>query len=495
MKIFFYVLLISLFFSIESSGEAIKEIKRRTDYYNNSIDKGDSDSNNNSDSFYFNDISDLFYININGNNNNTYNFSRKEDLKDDENITYIPRRKTENILLENIKYLNKNDIFRNIPRGKNESFPTFTKFEGEIPVPWPNKSFNEEFSGECLNDTFISIIAFEFDSKDNIYILDEGNDECPIKLYIFNSDGNKTKDFFILNNTDTTLKILDFVLDKINNYIYISCYNQSYNNKDKYEIGLLVKNLANNDPAKKALFKDQKIKYDEKYELENSFIQKHFPKITKKYFSMSLSCDGDVLFFAPLSSRMIFSVLTETIRKKESISLKDVNEAYKDDACFTMITGHLGNLYLEGIENNVTYIAGQIDNDLKIFDYKGIDKRNNNENMTFTIKMSIRDGMLYIECKDIEIDQENEDLYRVVTTIFGTEIDKEKSYVYKCAGLRHKWDLYSYILWGFLVIIIILVLIFVCVENREDRDLKRKNKYMEKKQNKQKEDSQSIIDN
>jgi hypothetical protein len=465
MKIFFHTLLISLLFLIKSSDETIKQIESITDHYNNTIDKGDSDRNSSVDPFYNNDIIDLYYININDNNNSNRI----------ENITFIPRRKTEKILFENIKYLNKNDIFRNFPRGKNETFPTFTKYKNKSFDPWPNASYNEEFDGTCLNDKFISIIAFEFDNKNNIYILDEGNDECPINLYVFNSDGNKIKDYFILNNTDTTLKIIDFVLDIINNYIYISFYNQSYNNKDKYEMGLLVKNLANNDPAEKVLFKDQKIKYDEKYEFENYFIQKHFPNITKKYFSVTLSCDGKVLFFAPLSSRMIFSVLTETIRKKESISLKDVNEAYKNDACFTMISGNLGNLYLNGIENNVTYIAAQVDNDLKIFSYKGIDKRNNNENMTFTIKMSIRDGILYIECKDIIIYQENEEVYTVVTTIFGTEIDKEKSYVYKCAGLAYKWDMKSYILWGMLLIVIIFVLVFVFIENKEDRDINNKN--------------------
>ena len=185
---------------------------------------------------------------------------------------------------------------------------------------------------------------------------------------------------------------------------------------------------------------------------------------------MSLSCDGKVLFFSPLSSRMIFSVLTETIRNNDNISLKNVNEAYKNDASHTMIYGNLGNLYFNGIENNVTYIAGQIDNDLTIFDYKGIDTRENDKKMTFVTKMNIRDGFLYIICKDIE---EDEEIYTVKTKIFRTEIDKEKSYVYKCAGLSHKWEWNSYVIWILFVLIVIFVLVFVFIENKEDKDINK----------------------
>ena len=450
MKKIFYVLLILLIIQIKSSEHKIEFIKEIIQKYNNTEYEKESEDKEKNDTFYYNDILDLY---------NTF-FIPKNKI-DNEDI--ILRKKSEKILLENIIYLNEKEIFCNFPRGINESYPTFVKFENDTYKPWPNEGYN--------NKTFISIISFDFDNEDNIYILDEGNNNNSIILYKFNNKGEKLKQYKILVNKSTTLNIIDFVIDKINKYIYISYYNQTYNEKDEYEIGFLVKKLNNDDyKTKKVVLKDQKLKYDDKYDLESNLIKNHFPDVTKKYISMSLSCDGKVLFFSPLSSRMIFSVLTETIRNNDNISLKNVNEAYKNDASHTMIYGNLGNLYFNGIENNVTYIAGQIDNDLTIFDYKGIDTRENDKKMTFVTKMNIRDGFLYIICKDIE---EDEEIYTVKTKIFRTEIDKEKSYVYKCAGLSHKWEWNSYVIWILFFLIVIFVLVFVFIENKEDKDINK----------------------
>jgi hypothetical protein len=149
-----------------------------------------------------------------------------------------------------------------------------------------------------------------------------------------------------------------------------------------------------------------------------------------------------------------------------------VNEAYKNDATSSLVSSNLGNLYLTGIEeNNTIYVAGQIDNDLTIFNYKGIEKIKGN-GMHFQTDLSISNGTLYIICKDII---HNDDNFTVFTNVYLTNIDKEKSYVYKCAGLSFKWDFKSYIIWGIFLFIVCFVLVFVFIENKEDKDINKKN--------------------
>lgn len=387
----------------------------------------------------------------------------------------------DNLLFGNIKFLDDNNIFYNIPRNNNNSInnsATFVKLNrtsGEYEC-WPNETYNKLSNMESC-DGFVSIIAFEFDNNNNIYLLDEGNDICPIILYKFNSERERLENYTIFENKTERLNIIDFVLDKVNNYIYISFYNNTDNIDSEYEEGFIIKKLDKDTKEANIVFlEDEKLKFDKEYKFSNNFTDNNFQDINKKLISTTLSCDGDVLFFAPISSRMIYSIKTKKLRKLKNnvIKIDDVNESYKNDASSAMVSSNLGNLYLNGLEKGVIYIAGQIDKDLTIFDYKGVDKREKNDEreMDWPSKMSIYDGNLYIICKNIV--KNNGDTFYLITQVFKLSIYKEKSYVYKCAGIGQKWDWETYSVWILFVAIVIFVLVFVFIGNKEDKVINKK---------------------
>ena len=391
----------------------------------------------------------------------------------------------ESILFEGIKYLKNDDnfIFRNFPRRNKEDFnmSTFSKYDKEKKefIKWPsNNDYNDRplNSNDCSH--FISIIDFEFDEDNNIYLLDEGNEFCSINLYVFNLEGGFLQNFTVTKKNKIFLT--NFVLDRINNYAYIPFYNLNENSDNSdYRAGIFVKELipkvkgGNKEifyESKIVYLKEQILIYDEKYNFENKFIKDYFEIDEKQIINVALSCDGLYLILCPLSSRMIYSVLTSTLRDESIsfISINDVNEGYKNDASSSLITSNMDNLYLTGLEKNVIYFANQIENDLSEFDFKHFDKEEN-EDMGWPTKLSITDGVLYILSKKIEIDSENN--YVIYNQIFRASIGDDKSYVYKCAGLAYRWHLIAYFIWGFFAVIVIFVLVFVYVGNEMDKEI------------------------
>ena len=182
---------------------------------------------------------------------------------------------------------------------------------------------------------------------------------------------------------------------------------------------------------------------------------------------------GEYLFFSPLASRMIYSIKTESIiRKSENIY---INEAYKNESTSAMVVSSLGNLYFAGIENKKIYMQGQVYNDLSIFNFKGFVTRENNS-MNWVTSLSIDEGSLYINSVK-EVKEVKEDNINVTLEIYRTEINNEKSYVYKCSGLGFKWTPNAYVIWSLFFIFVLAICTFVYYENKQDEEIKRLKKY------------------
>ena len=84
-----------------------------------------------------------------------------------------------------------------------------------------------------------------------------------------------------MENNNHEIFLTNFVLDNINNYVYIPFYNltDTDGNNNDYKAGIFVKKLNDNEELKIVYLRDKIIFVDEKYNFENDFIQKYFPTI------------------------------------------------------------------------------------------------------------------------------------------------------------------------------------------------------------------------
>ena len=399
-------------------------------------------------------------------------------LINNTNETYT--KNSYKILFRNIKYLNNTIVFRNTPRNSNLK-STFEKFNdnNKIFEPWPiNDNYDYNNNNLLLNCSFfISIISFEFDEENNIYLLDEGNDNCPIGIFKFNAAGQFINKYSIYNRSNNNnINLTNFVIDKINNYYYIPFTDISYDKK--YEVGIFKRKIDEKDKGECITLNNDKFLSEERYNYSDIF--KNYSNYDKfleqnKMINIALSCDAKYLLISPLSSRMIYSILTQNLIKSEkNISINDVKEAYKNDISSALISSNLGNLYLTGLEQKVIYMAGQIDYDLSIFDFKILDEISNYNDNDFPTHLYITDGNLLINYINIYKNNSDSQLY-INTKIYIIPTDKEKSYIFKCGGLIYKWNWNSYIIWSFFCIIFGLILAFVYIGNQQDIDINKKN--------------------
>ena len=376
-----------------------------------------------------------------------------------------------NFIIGNIKFSNE-FMYCNFPRTNNALQFTFTirhiDRKDEVFLPYPNQTLNEFEKNNCSR--LISVISFEIDKDDNLYILDEGkynnSRECPPKLIIYNK-GNEIQKYELNESIiyKKNLQLEDILIDQINNYIYISYHENNAN-------GIFLMHNDTNQKIKKLLYNDSRLNE------ENGYIvhikgKERLPKDKKKIKSMGLSCDGEAFFFCFITSKMIYSILTKEIyqlykgTQKDEIKIEDISihEAYKNDSTSAIIYSNMGNLFLTGLENNKIYSYDLIDNDLSRFDYKGLRQLNTDEDIIFPDKMTIYDGKIYLLTSDL-----NSSNY----TIYYDTIE-EKSYIYGCAGLKYQFNLSFYIMLGIFFLILLFVITFVIVGNIQDKDINKKN--------------------
>ena len=364
-----------------------------------------------------------------------------------------------------------NIMFCSFPRKDNKLNATFTFInlnnKDKIFEPYPNENLNEYHEKNC--DNLLSVISFEIDQEDKIYLLDEGIVKngtiiCSPKLIIY-KDKKELKQYK-LEIGDSNVELEDFLIDKVNNYTYIT-----YHDKKASGIFLINLNVKKNEEIKitKLLYNNAKLKKENGYTL--TINGKKLSEEIKNIKSIGLSCDGEAFFFSFISSKMIYSMLTKDIYKqyktnKNVIENITIYEAYKNDATSTILYSNMGNLFLTGLEKNKIYSYDLIDNDLSRFDYKGLRELDTNgENVIFPVKMTFSDGRIYLLTNEL-----NTSKY----TIYSDSI-KEKSYIYGCAGLKYQFNLSFYIMLGIFILILLFILTFVIVGNIQDKDINKKN--------------------
>jgi len=374
-------------------------------------------------------------------------------------------------LFESFKYHN-NNIFWNMPRNNNNFYTllTFQKNKTEA-EPWPNKDYNNYDDNINVCKPFLSVISFEFDDDNNIYILDEGSSDCSSKLYKFNLDGDldNYKIYDILRNiNDNNILFNDLTIDTNNNYGYILCTDLLSSNSQYHSLKIISIDFSRNNVQNVSI----QIKLDDNYSILD-YLNNSNNTFYKNMISISLSCDGESLFISPLNSRKIYSISTQKIQENEQNIY--INEAYKNDATSSLVISNLGNLYFPGIEEKVIYIAGQIDNDLARFDYRSMDKIDLSsviKNNTFISKIFLNKGKLYLTTKQY-INKTSYESDFIIKNI-NDENDYENSYAYKCIGMAYKYNWASLVVWIIFAAIVLMIIVFVIVENKQDMDNNKK---------------------
>jgi len=382
-----------------------------------------------------------------------------------------------NFSIGNIRFSQDNEyIYFNFPRENNETKATLVKRKlesnEEIDEPFPNPSYND-YNGDC--DNLFSVISFEIDEEDTLYILDNGRKNtsptCPPKIIIYKNE--KEKEIHNFKEEDVNNKILeDILVDRINKYIYITYHDQNANG-----IFLMKYNIKETN-IKTLLYNNPKLEKEIGYSLSIKGYEDYL-KTKNNTKSMGLSCDGEAFFFSLIASKMIYSMLTKDIysqynnRSNNEKNLENITiyEAYKNDATSAIIYSNMGNLLFTGLEKRKIYSYDLIDNDLSRFDYKGLRELNTSEiDMMFPLKMAINEGRLYLLT-----DQSKNTKTRNYSIYLDDDIGQEKSYVYGCAGLKYKFNLSFYIMLSIFILILLFVLTFVIVGNIQDKDINKKN--------------------
>jgi sugar lactone lactonase YvrE len=292
---------------------------------------------------------------------------------DQERQDYINNQHYHNCSISGIKVASDGTIFVSVPRWKENVPATLAVLDlsdttvGPVLVPFPNWETNLL----TTQDGLISVLGFEIDSDDNIWALDAGrvvNDpgtDTSTKLVKFDRKGEKLDTIYLGSAVDHVTSFMnDLVYDKKHNYIYIA---------DSGSVpGILAVNL-NTKTATKYLYSHESVLADDSIWLIING-QKVFKDktIMTGADGIALSCDGNTLYYTPLTSRMLYSISTDILRsgdtQKAIANVKTIG--YKRSASGGLIMSARNRLYMTALEDNAVYMSSSLGDGPEDFNYK-----------------------------------------------------------------------------------------------------------------------------
>jgi len=394
----------------------------------------------------------------------------------------------ETCLPAGIKLSKNGTIFCSFPRWFDNVTATFAKFNKEEKVfePWPSLEINQKY---LKNDSsgLNSILGFEIDNDDNLYILDQGrikknpalenstkliiyslNDGQPKKSYIFKSD--------IADHSNSFLN--DIVIDKENKIAYITDSGNSISGKiSDYKSGIIVVKLED-DKQYKILTNHHSVFPDQSFflHIEKEPVKNSTSPMMTGADGIALSCDGEALYYCPLSGRMLYSVLTKDIRKaieENQLNNITVYEGFKKEASDGLLASSKGYLYMTGIETGSIYVSNSIEQDLIRFNYKDFESFQGNTTTMWPDTLAIHDGYLYFVSNQLNnfpiiINYTNR---KYNFTIFKFSVDNDQSYIKGCTGFGNGLGISSIIIWICFAVIILIVLSFVLMGSNNQEEV------------------------
>jgi sugar lactone lactonase YvrE len=305
-----------------------------------------------------------------------YSFNTDQEKED-----YINNRHYVNCTIAGIKVASDGTIFVTVPRWRENVPATFgyldlSNIKDPILVPFPDWNTNSLSTKDGLR----SVLGFEIDKDDNIWVLDQGRvanspaEDTSTKLVKFSRSGEKLDTIYLDVVTDHHTSFLnDLVYDKEHHYIYIADSGIPVNpDLYAYNPGIIAVDLKTKT-ATGYLYKHKSVMPD-----ESIWITINGEKVNGDKTMMTgadgiaLSCDGKILYFTPLTSRTLYSITTENLRSgnshKAAESVKVLG--YKISASDGLLMSARNQLYMTAIEQNAVYRVADVADDFKDFNYK-----------------------------------------------------------------------------------------------------------------------------
>jgi hypothetical protein len=424
---------------------------------------------------------------------------------------------------------NKGKLYLSIPRIYNKDIydidqynvtATFIILMTDLPYmkywqPWPSDQYAIPPSPKDKQEQlkFYSIMGFEIDNSQNIYLLDQGiilkeNNTIMYntsKLMIFDKDGKEKKIYFFDELDFTTAFLTDIVVDQSKKYAYITDSGILLNNQSIPRI--IVIDLEN-EKIYKILNNNINFKPDENISIaysENEMYN-YFTNITGLN-NIQITCDGEMIFFSSLKSKMLYTVSTKDISDAINNYIKTKEENYLNNIKINIVNKNLiSQSFLLTSKNNI-FMTNMDKGSIRIsysFDQNNLLKHNFNDFSEFKPEkimvnwpssVDIYNGILYLldnnyhnrhnqknetnkayynnGLNDEGDEEENETV--ILHAIYTANVtNDEYSYKKGCSIYIFKLNIFTIFILSWFGIILIIVIFLMIIVNMDTSNKKTK---------------------
>ena len=418
------------------------------------------------------------------------------------NVTKFSNVTCNDCIPKKIKISSNNEIFINFPNWKNNNSITVTLAKLDIInnnfIPFP---LEEE---DDAKKKLFSVNSFEI-YEDRLYALDQGNnsEKFSTKIIVYNIF-NKTKtdiihSYIFYKDFIDNLYLNDIVLDPERNIAYISySINNFVNNNTKNfynNSGIIVVDLNDKGSeyakAYKILQNHISVIPDDTYYLHINddpiYINKSssLEPIKIGINGIALTCDYTMLYFTPLSSKMIYAIKIDDImnainnnkynNNEKIINNIEILSFYKNDSSDGIIASSNGQIYLSALEKNSIYIHPNLDEDFNTMYYLNFDILEGNNETMWPSSLTLHDGILYFISNQFNnyiknnINYDNPIYGEYNFRIYSYDVVKDDSYLKGCKFYKPKFTFINIIVIFLFIVVFIVLLSFVLLgSNRQE---------------------------